>query len=415
MVQVSPEAAGNLTMSRKSSALVAALAGALLVAGARAAAAAEGEPPAGGPALTYALVYTADVTGLPGNGVHAGRYLDNLDAVADVDLQQSVGWRGATLHAYVLNNSGGAPNALAGTLQGVDNIEVAAPRLRLFELWLEKSFAEGKASVRGGLYNLNSEFYSNETAGLLIAPAFGIGSELAATGPNGPSIFPSTALGVRLNADLGGGAYARAAVLNAKAGVMGDPQGVDFSFGDGVLSIVQIGLDHPLKVSFGAWRYSRTQPDIRDVDATGAPVQQRAQGAYLTLEHRLFGGDEGRLGMAFLRLGISDGNTTPFRGGWQAGVRIAKPFVSRPDSAFSIGFEQGVLDRKFRANLYDQGVAPSSAESGVEVTYADRLSSRITVQPDLQWIHHPGGDSAAPDRWVAALRVRVDLLSGSAN
>ena len=104
----------------------------------------------------------------------------------------------------MLNNSGGAPNDVAGTLQGVDNIEVRTPRLRLFELWLEQSL--GPASVRAGLYNLNSEFYADDAAGQLLAPAFGIGSELAATGPNGPSIFPSTALGVRLNVDLGKGA-----------------------------------------------------------------------------------------------------------------------------------------------------------------------------------------------------------------
>src|SRR5689334_7913617 len=90
------------------------------------------------PALNWAAVYTADLHGVVGGArTHAGRYLDNLDLTADLDLEKAVGWSGGTLHAYVLNNSGGAPNDLAGTLQGVDNIEVATPRLRLFELWLE--------------------------------------------------------------------------------------------------------------------------------------------------------------------------------------------------------------------------------------------------------------------------------------
>ena len=100
------------------------------------------------PALTWSAVYIADVHGVVG-GVrpHAGRYLDNLDLTADLDLDKAVGWSGAVLHAYVLNNSGGAPNDLAGTLQGVDNIEVATPRLRLFELWLEQAFADGRGSL----------------------------------------------------------------------------------------------------------------------------------------------------------------------------------------------------------------------------------------------------------------------------
>jgi porin len=127
----------------------------------------------------------------------------------------------------------------------------------------------------------------------------------------------------------------------------------------------------------------------------------------------LFGEGAGRSATAFLRVGVSDGDTTPFHGGWQAGLRIARPLSSRPDSAFSIGVEQGLLDHKFRANLADQGIGAAPSETGVEMTYSDRLTDRITLQPDLQWIHHAGGDVDTPDRWVAAVRVRVTLANGS--
>ncbi len=362
------------------------------------------------PALTLQVLYTADATGVvQGVRPHAGRYLDNLDLTADLDLEEAVGWSGATLHAYALNNAGGAPNDIAGTLQGVDNIEVTTPRLRLFELWLEQGFAGGKASVRAGLYNLNSEFYANEAAGLLIEPAFGIGSELAATGPNGPSIFPSTGLGARVNVNFGDGGYARAAVLNAMSGVLGDPGGVDTSFDDGVLAIAEAGVEGPTRFGFGVWRYSQRQDDIRSVDASGAPLPARAQGAYALGEQHLFGTDEAANGTAFLRVGVSDGKTTPFKGGWQAGVLVNRPFASRPDSAVSVGLQQGVLNRKFRANLRDGGVRAGRAETGAEVTYSDKVTSRITVQPDLQWVRHAGGDRDAQDRFIAALRIKIDL------
>ncbi|MDZ4376331.1 MAG: carbohydrate porin [Phenylobacterium sp.] len=361
--------------------------------------------------LTVSATYTADVTGVVG-GVRprAGRYLDNLDLTAEFDLESAVGWRGATLQAYLLNNSGGAPNDLAGTLQGVDNIEVARPRLRLFELWLEQAFAQGRVSARAGLYNLNSEFYANESAGLLIAPSFGIGSELAATGPNGPSIFPSTALGARVNAEVGETGYVRAAVLNARSGVVGDPGGVDWDFGHGVLAVAEAGIDQgPTRVSAGAWRYSERQDDIRHLDAAGAPARRRAQGVYALGEQRLFGQADGPEAWAFVRLGASDGATTPFKGGWQAGLLVRRPFASRPDSQFSIGVQQGVLNRRFRANLRDGGDDAARAETGFEITYADRLTDRITLQPDLQWIHNAGGVRDAKTRLVAALRLKVDL------
>lgn len=367
------------------------------------------------PALIWSAVYTADLQGVVGGArPHAGRYLDNLDLTADLDIEKAAGWTGATLHAYVLNNSGGAPNDLAGTLQGVDNIEVATPRLRLFEFWLEQSFANGRGSLRGGLYNLNSEFYANDAASLLINPAFGIGSELAATGPNGPSIFPSTSLGVRLNLELGRGVYARAAVLDAKAGVLGDPGGVDLSLDDGALGIVQVGVDGPTRLSVGAWRYGKKQDDQRDVDALGAPVRRVAHGAYVLAERPVFGSEEGRNGVIFVRAGVSDGDTTPFHGGWQAGLRVTKPFASRPDSDVSIGVQQGVLAGKFRDNLRDAGADAGTAESGVEITYSDRLAERLTVQPDIQWIHNAGGDRAASDRWMVALRVKIELGGNAA-
>ncbi|MBU1377635.1 MAG: carbohydrate porin [Alphaproteobacteria bacterium] len=378
------------------------------LAGATAALLSAGAAAADEPALSLAALYTADVSGVT-SGVRprAGRYLDNLDLTADLDLEKAVGWRGATLHAYALNNSGGAPNDVAGTLQGVDNIEVATPRLRLFELWLEQGV--GQASVRAGLYNLNSEFYANESAGLLLNPSFGIGSELAATGPNGPSIFPSTSLGVRVNMDLGEGRYARAAVLNAKSGVLGDPGGVDWSFGNGVLTIAEAGIEGPTRISIGAWRYTDRQDDIRSLDRAGDPVRRRAQGAYVLGEQRMFGSEDTTEGHVFLRVGVSDGATTPFRGGWQAGVLIARPLASRPDSQLSFGLQQGVLDRKFRDNLRDAGGKPARAESGVELTYSDKLTRRITLQPDLQWIHHAGGDRDSKDRVIAALRLKIDL------
>ncbi len=360
------------------------------------------------PALAVSALYTADISGVArGVRPRAGRYLDNLDVTAELDLEKAVGWRGATLHAYALNNSGGAPNDLAGTLQGVDNIEVTTPRLRLFELWLEQG--AGQATVRAGLYNLNSEFYASDSAGLLLNPSFGIGSELAATGPNGPSIFPSTSLGVRLNVDLGDDRYVRAAVLNARSGVLGDPGGIDWSFDNGVLTIAEAGFTGPTRLSAGAWRYSKRQDDIRTVGPGGLPARRDAHGAYVLGEQRMFGSADGAEAYAFLRIGVSDGATTPFRGGWQAGVLIDRPFASRPDSQISLGVQQGVLNRKFRDNLRDAGGRPARAESGLELTYSDKLTNRITLQPDLQWIHHAGGDRDAKNRLVAALRLKIDI------
>ena len=101
----------------------------------------EPEPPQ---PIQFGLAYTADYIGVIDGGLEQrGDYLDNLDVLIDADLDALMGWGGGTLHLHVLNNAGGTPNDFAGTLQGIDNIEVGEQRLRLFEAWIEQAL--GKA------------------------------------------------------------------------------------------------------------------------------------------------------------------------------------------------------------------------------------------------------------------------------
>jgi porin len=376
-----------------------------------AAAPALAEEPAPPPAFDISVAYAVDaMSTVSGGSDKAVRLLDNLDVLLDADLERLVGWKGAQFHAHILNNLGAMPNDSAGTLQGVDNMEVPSQRLRLFEAWLEQRLAEG-VSLRTGLYDVNSEFYSNEAAGLLIAPAFGIGSEIAATGPNGPSIFPSTALAARLRADIGAG-YVQAAVVNANAGVIGDPGGVDFSFDNGVLAIAEGGItakDGKAKLAVGAWSYSKKQEDIRLLDADGNPISQTAQGAYIVAEVPLTDVNGPHAVSAFVRVGVSDGRTSPYSGGWQTGFLVGEVIPGREDSQLSFGVAKGIINARYRANLADGGVRPARSETQVELTYSDLLFGVLTVQPDIQYVFNPGGDRDAPDAVVVGLRLGIEF------
>jgi porin len=364
----------------------------------------------GEPVFSYEIAYTADVTGVVAGGrKRGGRFLDNLDLIGDLDLARAIGWRGARLHADVLNNSGGQPNNVAGTIEGIDSIEVSRARTRLYELWVEQALADGGATLRAGLYDLNSEFYVTDSAGLMISPSFGIGSEFSSTGPNGPSIFPSTAEAVRLRVGGETGGYLQAAVLNARAGTLGDPGGPDFDFDGGALTVAEAGVNGRTRVAVGAWRYTKRQDDIRDLTPAGNPAQRRSQGAYLIVERALLQSESGPDVHSFFRGGVSDGRTSPFVGGWQSGVLVEHVFPARPDSAFSIGLAQGLVSKRYRANGADEGLDLGPAESRIEVTYSDSLAGRLTLQPDLQVIRRPGADRNVRTAVVAALRVSVSL------
>lgn len=361
------------------------------------------------PEIDLALDYVVDGVAVSRPGTPtAWRALDNLDLTATLDLDALAGIGGTTLHAHVLNNLGGMPNDPAATLQGIDNIEVASQRLRLFELWAEHRI-DSRTSVRAGLYDLNSEFYASDAAGLLIGPAFGVGSEIAATGPNGPSIFPSTALAVRIEHRPQPDRFVRVALVNANAGTLGDPQGVDLGFGAGLLAIGEVGLARDGKIAFGAWTYSTRQPRIHRGRADGTPTLARAYGLYATAEWPLLTLGAERSIAGFVRVGASDGHTTPFRGGWQAGLLWQGVLAKRPESALSIGANQGRLSRGYRRTMRELGERPAPAETAFEVTASDRLMPHVTLQPDLQLVLDPGGARDRARVLVGSVRVTFDF------
>ena len=200
-------------------------------------------------------------------------------------------------------------------------------------------------------------------------------------------------------------------MFNARASAPGDPDGVDTDFEDGALVIAEAGRRSGSgSLALGLWRYSHEQDDLRDLTPGGDPVQRTAQGAYLLAERVMLGDDGGRKVTGFVRLGVSDRRTSPFSGGWQAGVLVERVFAGRPDSALSVGLQQGRLSSRGQDLIAAGGVDPADAESGIEITYSDRLTDRVTLQPDLQVIFDPGGDRAADPRVVFGLRLTVDLL-----
>lgn len=365
------------------------------------------EPPAR--AVTIAGRYVLDFMGnVAGGDARGARVLDNAEVTADVDFDRLVGWRGARVHLHLLSNRGGSINALAGTLQGVDNIEVAAGRTKLYDAWIEQDIAGGRAALLVGLSDLNVDFYQNDSAGLLIAPAFGIGSELAATGPNGPSIFPSTALTIRLNVAVADSGYVRAAVVNARAGVLGDTEGIDFGMRDGALLIAEAGTRINGKLAVGAWHYTRQQDDMHARDANGDPAKRTAVGAYVLVDQRLSGDDSRGIDL-FFRAGVSDGKTTPFRGGFQAGLLARGLVPGRPDGLFSVGVAQGLLSRAFRRSISDSGDRADAAETAIEITYQDRLAPFLAVQPDLQYVRRAFVGGSGRSTLVLGLRLIVEL------
>ncbi|MCJ2183285.1 carbohydrate porin [Novosphingobium sp. 1949] len=345
------------------------------------------------------------VAPLSGGGDHRVRVLDNTDLTLDADLERLVGWQGARAHVYLLGNHGARPNDRIATLQGFDNIEVGRSGIRLFEAWLEQDIGGGSLLV--GLYDLNGEFYVTDSAGTLVSPPFGIGSELAGSGPNGPSIFPLSALALRGSLDLGDeGGFVRAALVNADVGSWGDPGGVDLHFREGVIAVAEGGVAREgFKLALGAWAYSKRHEHLWATGPGGAPLYQHTRGIYALLDGTLAGSEGGSALSGFLRGGVIAGQATPYRASAQTGFLLAPALAGRPGSAFSIGLHAAWTSAAHREALAAEGEQAAVFERGIEVTYADEILPGLTLQPDFQIVQNPGGRAGQPAAVIGLLRL----------
>ena len=360
-----------------------------------------GQEEAAGP-VSLDLVYKGDVVGVAaGDDARGVRYLDNIDVLAAIDLDRAVGWQGGSAFASLLSNTGGRPNDLAGTLQGVNNIEVGRSNLLLYQAWVQQSFANDTVSVLIGKYDLNSEFYANAAASHLIAPAFGIGSELASTGPNGPSIFPQTDLAIRVRAGTERH-YVQAVAIRAPRGV------ADEANDRSVLFVAEAGRQGRTAITIAGWTYNRRQPRVAPPGVTIVDGEAASHGVYASLEQDIFGQpDAPGHWRAFARAGWSDGRTTPFAGGFQFGITGRGIVPARPESQLSIGVASADLSTPYRRANPVGEPALTGSEGMIELTYSDQIAPFLTLQPDVQYARRPGGLRDAEDAVVLGLRAIV--------
>jgi porin len=108
---------------------------------------------------------------------------------------------------------------------------------------VQRSFSRLGFSFLAGLCDLNSEFDVLQSAGVFLNSSEAIDPTFAFSGPNGPSIFPNTTLGLRIKWQPTPSIYLQTVVLNGLAGDPDDPSGthVILGRGNGVLWTTEAG------------------------------------------------------------------------------------------------------------------------------------------------------------------------------
>ena len=369
-----------------------------------------------------------------------GRTVSHLDLKLRADLEKLLGWSNAVAYVNTDTDAGAGINARhTGSLMGVSNLEVPVATTRLFHAWLQKGFFDDRFSLLAGIYPIDAEFFTLDSAATLLHPAYGPPADLSLT--NAPSIFNNAAFGIRAKAFFADReVYAMAALMD---GIPNDPArpkatAIRLAKGDGAFVIGEIGwmpletghsfepVDPALvrqtpalvahekygglsKYAVGFWRYGNRVPDQLDVDADGNPLQRRSQGAYLMAERSLFslGGEAGRDVTAFGRYAFSDGHAIAIDRTWNLGLRLRGPLAGRPDDSVTLGWTRSRLAPKWRAVQAAAGIDTAPAEEAFEITWRAMLTPWLALQPDLQYVRHPGGAAAARHATLVGARIEI--------
>lgn len=357
--------------------------------------------------VSLTLTYNSDANANLIGGERTGQaYLQRIGLIADADLEQLVGWRGAKFHASVHAINGlGLSSEAVGNLLTVSGIE-AEPALRLFNLWIEQSFSH-RGSLRVGQFTAGQEFMLSTTASLFVNSTFGWPGSFATDLPSGGPAYPLAAPGIRLTAQASDGTAARAAIFSGDpAGRgFGDPQRRDvhgfnaFSLKGPPFVIGEVsksfGSGSPrLTLTAGGWvHFGR----FEDLDGRGR--HDGNYSAYGIVDVRLWAA-KGRSLSGFVRASASPSDRNRVDVYADAGVALTGPLRQRPGDIAGIAVGFARLSPDLRSALRRQGAIPAKIphlEAVVELSYRFMVSKSAYFQPNVQWIINPSAWAVTGD------------------
>jgi porin len=381
-----------------------------------------------------ALIYDAEGFGdLSGGARRGATYLGNLNLLLTLDMERLVSWRGATVFVDGLSIHGGQPSRFAGDAQGVSSI-AAAPAWTLEEAWIQQNLFGNRFSALVGLYDVNSEFYHLHAADLFLNASFGLGPELSQSGRGGPSVFPNTAVGARVEVKPLEGLVLRAAVLDGVP--VERPTGWDvFAKADGLLIVSEAAVLHrpspasvprmphrfllgreaqlppyEAKLAVGIWHYTATFDDLVRTQGNGTPLtHQGSSGVYAIGDAVVSKNEDGRELRVFGQVGSGDSRVNRFGLYTGCGVDLAGVIPGRRQDEIGLGLAAARNGSQFIEQRRENGQRVDRSEVTLELGYRSPITSRLNIQPDLQYVFHPNTDPRVANALVTLIRLELEL------
>ena len=393
-----------------------------------------------------------EVWGNTTGGIKTGSVATGSTQLATaINFEKLIGWQGASFYSRWIFLTGQDPAAnLVGDIFTTSNI-YGYNTFRNTELWLQQKFLDDQFSVRAGQLVADAEFAISDYAALFINATFGWPAFIYTSVPNSGPNYPVGMPGVRFE-------WKPTEQLSFKtAAFQGNPQPQninnhgfywDLNADQGFFYMAEtdyrydIGL--PGQIKAGTWLDSATFPNVNGSNSSfwgnegfyGIVDQMiyrkplSASKAAQDSKNVLPSGDgknvidapnDQGLGI-FSRVAFEPADRNLFNFYCDSGFNYKGLIPMRDQDTFGIALGYGHLSGGAMSNQngtqypssasgtltqLTPGAAAENFEMAIESTYLAQLTPWLAIQPDVQYIIHPGALQSSANALVLGLRATV--------
>jgi porin len=398
--------------------------------------------------VVMTLQSISDLLGnVQGGQKEGGSYSGLLNLGLAVDLQKLSGWEGASFkNTWLWLYGNDVSKNFIGNAFTASTI-AGAPAFRCYELWLQQNLFHDVVSLRGGLLPFDTEFMTSETANMFLNTAFGPMALITLNLPNGGPQYPEATPGLRMALQPTSWLTLRTAFMQANPFEQeNNLHNFNWNFGSsgGFLNINEAaatwnkdatakGLPGTAKV--GCWFQTGQGPTGEESFSYGSPTAvASSSGFYGIVDQQLYtpstkatgvcsgknpvtsgkatvpGCDCSGKGLSsFLQMGFDPQPVSVSSFYASAGLVYTGLIPTRDADKLGVSFAYARMSDYLQNKASESGFPGASFEGVTELTYSIRLAPAVAIQPDLQYILHPGGTQQYGNALVVGARAVVDF------